>query len=469
MLTVFGTPYHHCDGLTRRHFLTAGALSAGGLTLADLLRAEELTGVGKSEKAVINVHLDGGPPQMDMIDMKPDAPVEIRGEFKPVATTIPGFQICELMPKIAAHAHKFSFVRSLVGSAGAHDAFQCQSGWPSKSLRSMGGYPAMGCVVSRLKGSERDVAPSFVDLMQGRPLVRNSARPGFLGPAFKAFRPDISQLFKRPLEEGMKKELKALGAGHSTSLNLNVALDADRLNNRARLLNGLDRIRRDMDHSGMMDAMDRFTQQAAAILTSGKFASAMDLSQEDPKTLERYTPATDHGKRFVTAESPMAARKFLLARRLVEAGVRVVSISISDFDTHSKNFPRMRQVLPTVDQGLHALISDLEERGMIDNVTIVAWGEFGRTPRVDNKTGGRHHWPAVGPALLTGGGMRTGQIIGGTDRHASSVVSRPVTYQDVFATLYHNLGIDINSTTLLDPQGRPQYLVDRGQVLQELV
>ena len=109
MLTVFGTPYHHCDGLTRRHFLTAGALSAGGLTLADLLRAEELTGIGKSEKAVINVHLDGGPPQMDMIDMKPDAPVEIRGEFKPVATTIPGFQICELMPKMAAHAHKFSF------------------------------------------------------------------------------------------------------------------------------------------------------------------------------------------------------------------------------------------------------------------------------------------------------------------------------------------------------------------------
>lgn len=470
MLTIFGKDYRHCDGITRRGCLIAGSFGFAGLALADLLRAEAAAGSGTSMKAVINVHLDGGPPQMDLFDLKPQAPVEIRGEFSPIATRIPGFQVCELMPKLASMADKFVFIRSLVGSAGAHNAFQCQSGFPEKNLKSLGGRPAMGSVVSKLRASPSDAAPSFVDLMQGRALVRNSARPGFLGPAYQPFRPDISELFARPLEEGMKKELASLGADHRMSLSLNASLSGSRLDDRTRLLASLDRIRRDVDASGMMDAMDHFSQQAVTILTSGRFADAMDLSQEDPRTLRRYTPPPDNkAERFATAESPMAARKFLLARRLVEAGVRCVSLSISDFDTHSKNFPRMRQVLPILDQGLHALLSDLEERGMLDDVTIVAWGEFGRTPRIDPKTGGRHHWPNVGPALLAGGGMRVGQVIGATDRTAASVVSRPVHYQDVLATLFHNVGIDAAATTLTDPTGRPQYLLDHGKPLRELV
>jgi hypothetical protein len=469
VFTLSGGTYRHCDGITRRQFLRAGALGIGALTLADLLRAEAAVGIRSSNKAIINIHLDGGPPQMDMFDLKPDAPVEIRGEFKPISTRIPGFQICELMPKVAGIADKFVFIRSLVGSAGAHDAFQCQSGFSEKEFQSFGGRPAMGAVVSKLKGSPTDAAPSFVDLMQGRPLVRNSARPGFFGPAYGPFRPDISKMFARPLEPGMERELARLGADRNVSFTLNANLSVERLRDRLALRASLDQIRREVDASGMMGAMDSFTQQATAILTSGRFAEAMDLSREDARTLARYTPpADDPAQRFKTAESPLACRKFLLARRLIEAGVRCVSISISDFDTHSDNFPRLRQALPTVDQGLHALVSDLDERGMLDDVTVVAWGEFGRTPKI-NKNGGRDHWPKVGLALLAGGGMRVGQVIGATDRHAAAPTARPVSYKDVFATLYRNLGIDALRTTVEDPNGRPQYLLDEGRPIDELV
>jgi uncharacterized protein (DUF1501 family) len=235
------------------------------------------------------------------------------------------------------------------------------------------------------------------------------------------------------------------------------------------LLADFDSLRRDLDGSGTMEAMDRFTQQAASILTSGRFAEALDLSKEPKHFLHRYTPAAARaGFRFYTSEGPTSVRKLLLARRLIEAGVRCVSVSFSDFDTHEKNFPRMRQLLPLIDHGLHALVTDLEERGMLKDVSIVVWGEFGRTPRINSKNGGRDHWPAVSPALLAGGGMKVGQVIGATDRQGGTVVSRPVSYQDVFATLYRNLGINPATTTLSDPSGRPQHLLDRGEPLHEL-
>jgi hypothetical protein len=470
MLTMFGKPYRHCDGLSRRQFLTAGALGLGGLTLADLLRAEAAAGVGSSAKSVIIIHLDGGPPHLDMIDLKPDAPVEIRGEFKPIATKVPGLRISELLPKLAGIADRFAFIRSLIGSAGAHDAFQCQSGFAAKDLQSLGGRPALGSVIAKLPGSTRDPAPPFVDLMQGRPLVRNSARPGFLGPTYNPFRPDLSKMFARELEPGMKKELAARGTSHTIQLTLGRGLTPARLNDRARLRAAFDGLRRDLDASGTLEAMDRFTQQAASILTSGRFAAALDLSQEPLHLLERYTPpVATEGVRFYTSEDGTAARKLLLARRLIEAGVRCVSVSFSDFDTHADNFPRMRQLLPIVDHALHALVTDLDQRGMLGDVAVVVWGEFGRTPRVDPKTGGRHHWPAVGPALLAGGGLRGGQVIGATDRYGARVVSRPVRYQDVFATLYRTLGIDPATTTLTDPNGRPQHLLDGGEPVRELV
>jgi hypothetical protein len=453
--------------LSRRSFLAAGA-AGGGLTLARLLAAEAAAG-SSSRKAVINVHLDGGPPQMDMIDLKPQAPVEVRGEFSPSATNVPGIQICEHLPKLAAAADKLVFIRSLVGASNLHDAFQCQSGFDAKDLASIGGRPAMGSLVGKLLGAPTDVAPAFVDLMQGRPLVRNSARPGFLGPTYGPFRPDISQLFERQLEDKMVLELEAKGDNHTIALALSKELSRGRLDERTALRTGLDRLRGQVDRSGMMDAVDSFTKQAVGILTSGRFAAAMDLTHEDPRVIERYFPAGSGSEPpSVTSDRPNATLKFLLARRLVEAGVRCVSISISDFDTHSNNFPRLRGLLPIFDHGLATLLSDLEERGMLDDVSIVCWGEFGRTPKVASN-GGRDHWPAVGMAMLAGGGMRGGQVIGETDRLAGAAVSRPVHYQDVFATLYHNLGINARATTVVDPTGRPQYLLDRGEVIREAI
>ncbi len=453
---------------SRRDFLRVGATGLSGITLARLLHAEELAGIRNSGKSIINIHLDGGPPQMDMIDMKPDSPAEVRGEFQPISTALSGFQICELMPKSASIANEFAFIRSLFGAASKHDAFQCQSGFFEEDLKSIGGRPAVGCVLNHLLSSPTDAVPTFVDLMQGRPLVRNSARPGFLGPVANPFRPDISQQFARPLEEGMKKELANQGANHTTALTLNAKLDADRLRTRGSLLSGLDRLRRDVDASGMMDAMDRFNQQAAGILLSGKFAEAMDLTKEDPKMVDFYTAPASGVRRSSTSEDEYSMRKFLLARRLVEAGVRCVSVSFSDFDTHSKNYPRLRHLLPVLDHGLYALITDLKQRGMLDDVSIVIWGEFGRTPTI-NKEGGRDHWPKVGMAMLAGGGMKVGQVIGATDRMASTAIERPVSYQDVFATLYRNLGIDAYKTTIDDPTGRPQYLLDSGSIIDELV
>jgi hypothetical protein len=460
----------HCSPrvpLSRRQILI-GATGFAGFALADVLRAEAARGGGSSLKSVINVHLDGGPPQHDTIDPKPDAPEEVRGEFKPIATKVAGLRVSELMPRVAELADRFAFVRSLVGSVGAHYAFQCQSGFPAANLQPIGGRPAMGCLVTKLQSSADDPVPAFVDLMQGRPLVRNSARPGFLGPACAAFRPDISKLFARELEAGMKNELAARGANHTIQLTLAEGLTHDRLGDRKELLAGFDDTRRDLDASGTMEAMDKFNRQAINILTSGRLAEALDLDKEPAKSHQRYTPPASGGERFITAEDGNAAKKLLLARRLVEAGVRCVSVSFSDFDTHSKNFPRMRNLVPIVDHALATLVTDLEERGLLGDVAIVVWGEFGRTPRV-NSNGGRDHWPEVGPALLVGGGMRGGQVIGATDRLGGRAVSRPASYQEVFATLYQCLGITAGRTTLPDPTGRPQYLLDRAEPIRELL
>lgn len=453
---------------TRRHFLTAGAIGLSGLGLADLLRAEARAGVGSSVKSILNIHLDGGPPQLDTIDMKPEAPVEIRGEFKPISTKVPGIQVCELLPKLAEIADKVAFIRSLSGSAGAHDAFQCQSGFPAADLKSLGGRPALGSVVAKLHGSTNDPAPPFVDLLQGRALVRNSARPGFLGPTYNPFRPDISKMFVRELEAGMQGELTRRGEGHTVQLSLVDGMTPELLNDRTRLLAALDGVRREIDASGTMNAMDQFTQQAASILTSGRFANALDLNLEPIAVQERYAyPGRSEG-RFYTADDGNAGKKLLLARRLIEAGVRCVSVSFSDFDTHSDNFLRMRHLLPIIDRALYALVQDLEDRGLLNDVAIVLWGEFGRTPQVDPRSGGRHHWPEVGPAMILGGGIRGGQVIGRTDRYAGRVASRPVSYQDIMATLYRTLGIDAGTTTLLDTTGRPQYLLDHGTPIREV-
>ncbi|QEF99787.1 hypothetical protein Mal15_38540 [Stieleria maiorica] len=463
-----GHRFANCTGLQRRSFLCAGAAGIAGLSLPELLAADARSDNGSSRKSIIVVHLDGGPPQMDLIDPKPDAPAELRSPFAPIPTKVPGIGLTELMPRSASIADKLVFLRSLIGADGKHHAFQCQSGYKETVLQSIGGRPALGCVVNHLMGSPQDRVPNFVDLMQGRPLVRNSARPGFLGPSVKPFRPDISDRFHRELEEGMKGELARLGDGHKTELKLIESLPVDRIDDRLALLKRLDQFNRSLDDSGEMDAMDHFTRQAYTILTSGEFAGAMDLDQEDPRVIEHYTPKqTADGTRSYTSEGPEAALKFLLARRLVEAGVRVVSISLSDFDTHADNNKRMQQLGPLFDFAFHALVTDLESRGMLNDVTVLAWGEFGRTPKINDK-GGRDHWPRLSMGMMAGGGMPGGILLGQTDKVAGEATDRPVDYADVVATLYHQLGIDPGQM-IHDRSGRPHVLMDHGEVIHELV
>jgi len=472
MFTLNGGSGLRCNGIQRRSFLKAGALGFGALTLADVLRGEAAAGIRSSNKAIINIHLDGGPPQMDLIDPKPNAPSEIRGEFNSIRTKIPGLHLTELLPRLAAHADKYVFLRSLVGADEKHDAFQCQSGFKEKELVGVGGRPAMGCALNQLLDKSGDTAPGFVDLLQGRPFVRNSARPGFLGLTNGAYRPDISQMFPLALSTGMQAELNKQSYGRSDSLALSPGLTVDRLRNRVALQQSLDTLRRDLDASGSMAALDKFTQLSLGILTSGKFADAMDLSKEDPKVLDRYTPRIVApewtGVIGDTMESPKAAQKFLLARRLIEAGVRCVSLSIGDFDTHEANFPRIRYLGPLLDHALDTLVTDLDERGMLNDVMIIVWGEFGRPPRI-SANGGREHWPQVSMGIMAGGGLKTGQVIGSTDRYAAEAASRPVHYQDVFATLYRHLGIDARGTTIMDTTGRPHSLLDVGQPIAELI
>jgi len=242
----------------------------------------------------------------------------------------------------------------------------------------------------------------------------------------------------------------------------------ERLKDRKRLLKSMDKFRRSIDNTGVMDGLDSATQQAMGILTSSKLVDAMDLSKEDPRIVKRY--GQDITK-YQRDGAPKIVTNFLLARRLVEAGARVVSMNYSRWDWHGgdgMNFPRSRQEMPLLDQGLSALLEDLHQRGMDRDVSVVVWGEFGRTPKI-NKNNSRDHWPQVSYALLAGGGMRTGQVIGATNRLGEHAKDRPVTFQEVWATLYHNMGIDLNSR-IFDVSGRPQYLVEPGtRPIRELI
>ncbi len=449
MLTIFGQKQSstYCDGLSRRGFLKIGALgvSAGALNLADIFRAEARAGTGTHHKAVINIFLGGGPPHQDMWDIKTDAPEEIRGEFKPIATAVPGIQIGEVFPKIAAEMSKYAIIRSVVGSTGQHDAFQCMVGWPKDSLQALGGRPSIGSVVTRIQGAVDPSVPPFVGLAEATKHMpwSDCGQPGFLGPSFSAFKPD------GPGMENMRL--------HGITL--------DQLSDRRRLLTSFDRLRRDIDASGEIGAIDTFTERAFDVLTSSRLVEALDLSKEPQAVRDRYGDGKPYQYQYDGA--PTVNDQLLLARRLVEAGVRCVTLSYGRWDSHGQNFALVRDHGSKLDQGLTALVDDLEVRGLLDDVTVIAWGEFGRTPRI-NKGAGRDHWPQVSCAILAGGGMRVGQVIGSTNRLGEQAKDRPVHFQEIVATLYHNLGIDPGTTRLTDPAGRPQYLIEQHP-LPELV
>jgi hypothetical protein len=440
LLSKFADRPRFCDGASRRDFLTIGGSIVGGLSLASLLRAEALQGRRPSHKALINVFLPGGPPHQDLWDLKPDAPTEVRGEFKPISTNVVGIQVCELLPKLAAMMDKLVIIRSIVDARGPHYAEQCMS--PQAAPNS----PTLGAWVSRLEGPARPDVPPNLSLF-----YRTSHGPwgdpgggGFFGAAHAPY--------------GL---VRKYDPGHQAATTAGLAPDPgqlvlrdvtiERLKSRLDLLTVLEGKQESVAQSPLQQERNQFVEQAWSILASPKLVEALDFTREDPKTIERYGVGNPGYK---DDSAPRVTENFLVARRLVEAGARIVSLNFSRWDWHNDNFKQGREEFPLLDGAVSSLVQDLHDRGLDKDVTVIVWGEFGRTPAI-NVLAGRDHWPRVNSALLACGGMKTGQVIGATDKHAGEVVDRPVTFGEVHATLLHNLGIDPH-LAIPDAQGRLQ-------------
>jgi len=444
MLTYFGRKQQFCDGISRRAFLQTGVLGLGGLTLGNVLRlrAENPSPDAPRHKAVILVWLGGGPSHLDTYDMKPDLPEEFRGEFRPIKSNVPGMEFCEHMPLQAKIADKFTILRG-VKTEGFHTANEFYSGYAyeegnagkAKGVR----RPAFGSLVSRLR-SDHPVIPPYVSLQD----VERFELADYAGEAHKPFRVHRNAP-KEPME----------------NLRLPKGIDAARLANRKDLLRTFDDLRSDIDVTGTFEGLDAYQTRALEIVTSSKVRDAFDLSKEQAQLRARY------GSRPVRSGF-QPGQLFLQARRLVEAGVSVVTINLPGWDTHEKNFQTLREQLPVVDQAFHTLLTDLQDRGLFNDVAILMGGEMGRTPKITKERAGRDHWPDTGITIIAGGGLKMGQVIGASDARGERVKGNPIRPQHMMATLYHVLGID-PATTILDHSGRPQYLLDDREPIAALL
>jgi hypothetical protein len=425
MLTLWGNRQRFCDGISRRNFLKIGAFGAS-LTLADVLRQRAAAGVtSTARKSAIMIYLPGGPSHLDMYDLKPDAPKEFRGEFKPIATNVPGVQICEHFPLQARMWDKLAVVRSVV-SVDEHSDSLVMTGYSENTNRTAH-HPSFGAVMSKLRGSANDIPP-YVSL---RGMSRYGTDPGYLGVAHRPFTPD--------------------GPGFQ-NLRLANGINMDRMEDRKNLLSSFDEVRRDIDATGTMKGIDAFTTRAFDMIASGAVRKALDLTREEPRSRDRYK----------------GIEQFLMARRLVESGVGCVTLSIGGWDTHSSNFKTLSKQLPQVDRGIANLIQDLHDRGMESDVVTVMWGEFGRTPKINGNDGGRDHWGPVMSAMVAGGGLKMGQAVGVTSARGEYAKDRRVTASQVLSTLYHAMGID-PSQTFPNGSGRPMYILDDREPISELI
>ena len=427
MLTVLGPRLPRgCDRVSRRGFLTAGSLAVGGLTLPGLFRAEAAAGK-RSHKSVIMVYLSGGLAHQDTFDLKPNAPAEVRGEFKPIATNVSGVQFGEHLPKLARCMDKMVVIRSLVGQRDEHSSWQSYTSVTMDAAkREM--KPHFGSVVARMQGQTDPVIPAFVDLsptMQHRPY--NTPGPGVLGRAAAPVKVD----------------------GDEIAVMKNLVVPMEQLADRKALLDNLDAFRKASDRSTGVVA-DTAHDRAFDVLTTSKLVEALDVTKEPERTRDRYGRGSP---KHLGDGAPQWNDQLLMARRLVEAGCRVVTVAYGFWDTHGSNFSYLKKQLPLFDTGISALIEDIYARGLSDDVTVCVWGEFGRTPKI-NKDAGRDHWARVNSAVLAGGGMRTGQVIGSTDSAAGEAKDDPVPYPNVLATVYKNLGIDPHAM-VYDVSNRP--------------
>ncbi|RIK77696.1 MAG: DUF1501 domain-containing protein [Planctomycetota bacterium] len=426
MLSILGRSTRLCDGITRREVLRVGALAFGGLTLADVLRARAGASAkaASSAKSVIMVWLRGGPSHIDSYDMKPDAPAEIRGEFSTIATNVPGIRLCEHMPRQAKLMDKLAIVRGIKSNdLGDHTPHYILTGSGDRGKR-----PAFGSVVSHLRSAPHGMPP-YVSLMYEPPGLYEYEAPLYTGRANLPF---------VPRDEGIE------------NLSLAREVSLDRMKDRRQLLDHFDALRREVDQTEQTVG-DPFRERALEMIVSPKVRDAFDLDKEPPGTRERY------GK---------YCENLLMARRLAEAGVSVITLKLGDWDTHEKNFRDMRDQLPQLDQGVEALVTDLYDRGLEKDVAVVIWGEFGRAPQI-SRGDGRDHWPDAGAALLCGGGIKTGQAIGETDAHGGRHKGTPYTPGNIMANLYQHLGLD-PATTLTDHSGRPVALLDERERVREL-
>jgi uncharacterized protein (DUF1501 family) len=443
--------------LSRRSFLKIGAFGASGLTLPQLLRAEHTAGIRSSRKSVILIYLVGGPPHQDMFDLKPNAPSEIAGPWRPIATNVNGIQIGEAFPKLAGMMDKLAIVRSLVGNQADHDAQQVFHGHHPRRPTPNGGWPQFGSAVSRVLGAPDRATPAFISLCytctHG---PYNEPGPGFLGASHSAFRP--------------------MGPSRNDMILRGVSVD--RLADRRTLLQSFDAMRREVDTSGMLHGMDTFSEQAFGLLTSSRLAEALDLSREDPRVVARYDTSKFFTNEYVQSyydmrrASNLLGKQMLLARRLCEAGCGFVTVSDCGWDMHANNnSPRNMAALPLmagqVDHAVAAFLEDLEARGLSDKILLVVTGEMGRTPRKNNN-GGRDHWGNLTTLLLAGGGLRMGQVIGRSDSQAGSPATERFGPSHLMSTIMHTL-LDIGEVRVQRDLGRVANVISDGTPIAGLL
>jgi Protein of unknown function (DUF1501) len=443
-----------CEGFYRRDFLKIGSAGLLGVGLADLLRLEARAAKDNADapkakaKSVIMIWLAGGPSHLDMWDLKPNAPKEIRGDFKPIATAAPGVEISEHLPKVAKVMDKASVVRSLAHSIPSHQiatTFMTTGNKPTAAIQ----YPSLGSVAAKLLPVERGVPPyvSFGDLRGGA-----AGGPGYLGTGYNPFFVEGANGGRANAKANLNLRVRGIQLPNGFTL--------EELAKRDDLLRQFDQGFKKLDAAGdLVDGLDEFHRQALDILRSDKTKKAFDLNQESESARERYG----------TTGLGIGA---LAARRLVEAGVRFVTVSLGGWDTHQDNFNKLKnQLLPPVDQTVSALLADLDSRGLLDSTIVYVAGEFGRTPKINARSpvgGGRDHWARSMSVLLAGGGIKRGYAHGSTDANGMAPATDPCSPDDIGSTIFQCLGID-RTTELQSPTGRPIQLFREGKVIEKLL
>ncbi len=430
-----------CDGVDRREFLRVGAIPALGLSLTGVLTASDSTaGLSKKARNCILVWLDGGPSHMDTFDLKPDAPAEVRGELKPIPTNVDGMQVSEHFEKLAKIGDKICVIRSMTSDLGVHGlgSHYVLSGYkPSSVLQ----YPSFGSVVARCH-QEPSVLPPYVAIRQSRLQAGGSLNNGYLPNSCAPFSVE---------GDPSRREFRV------RDLNTRDGLTLESLGRRREFLNELDRLSQRIEHSAGQSQQDVQFEQAYRLILSKEAKQAFDLSTESRQSRDRYGKLYNRWSRV--------GQSCLLARRLVEAGCRFVTVTDNGWDMHGGIYQALERKLPALDSAVSALISDLADRGMLDDTLVLLMGEFGRTPRL-NAAAGRDHWPRAFSVMLAGGGVRTGQVIGKSDPRGFRPVERPVTPTDLARTVYTLLGINPDRK-FYTSDDRPVLVSPGGQTIDE--